>query len=195
LLGTFLGFGLAISLLLGLSDALTAGLAAALAQFTGRLAGGLAFGLVIGLFVGLAAGFQPRPNLRPAVPLEGIRAAARTARIVGLVAALEVGLFAWLLMGRAAMSAEGVAVGLTFGLLAVPAAWLIAGGATYLRHRLLLALLRRDRLIPADLVGFLDYADGRILLRRAGGGYLFVHRLLQDYFAAQAQQDARQRRD
>jgi hypothetical protein len=44
---------------------------------------------------------------------------------------------------------------------------------------------RRNQLIPHDLIGFLEYADGRILLRRAGGGYLFAHRLLQDHFAAQ----------
>jgi hypothetical protein len=39
-------------------------------------------------------------------------------------------------------------------------------------------LLRRDKLIPDDLIDFLDYTDSLFLLRRAGGGYLFVHRLL-----------------
>jgi eukaryotic-like serine/threonine-protein kinase len=71
----------------------------------------------------------------------------------------------------------GLPVGLSTGL--------TNGGASYLRHRVLCTLLRRDKLIPDDLLGFLDYADSRILLRRAGGGYLFVHRLLQDYFARQ----------
>jgi hypothetical protein len=31
---------------------------------------------------------------------------------------------------------------------------------------------------------FLDYAAERILLRKAGGGYIFVHRLLLEYFAS-----------
>jgi hypothetical protein len=33
-------------------------------------------------------------------------------------------------------------------------------------------------------VDFLDYATECILLRKVGGGYIFIHRLLQDYFAA-----------
>jgi hypothetical protein len=35
-----------------------------------------------------------------------------------------------------------------------------------------------------DIEHFLDYATERILLRRVGGGYVFVHRLLQEYFAS-----------
>lgn len=30
----------------------------------------------------------------------------------------------------------------------------------------------------------LDYATERILLRKVGGGYIFVHRLLMEYFAS-----------
>jgi hypothetical protein len=33
-------------------------------------------------------------------------------------------------------------------------------------------------------VDFPDYAAERLFLRNVGGGYSFVHRLLQDYFAA-----------
>jgi hypothetical protein len=36
---------------------------------------------------------------------------------------------------------------------------------------------------PRDYPGFLDYAVGLVLLQRAGGGYLFIHRLLQEHFA------------
>jgi hypothetical protein len=35
-----------------------------------------------------------------------------------------------------------------------------------------------------NYVKFLDYAEERIFLRKIGGGYIFIHRLLQDYFAA-----------
>ncbi len=37
--------------------------------------------------------------------------------------------------------------------------------------------------MPFRLVPFLDYAIERILLRRVGGGYMFVHRTLLEYFA------------
>jgi hypothetical protein len=33
-------------------------------------------------------------------------------------------------------------------------------------------------------VDFLDEAAERLFLRKVGGGYSFVHRRLQDYFAA-----------
>jgi len=45
-------------------------------------------------------------------------------------------------------------------------------------------LLWRARSIPWNLPQFLDYAAERILLRQVGGGYIFVHRLLLEYFAS-----------
>jgi hypothetical protein len=38
--------------------------------------------------------------------------------------------------------------------------------------------------MPWNYPRFLDYAAERILLRKVGGGYIFVHRLLLEYFAA-----------
>jgi hypothetical protein len=36
-------------------------------------------------------------------------------------------------------------------------------------------------------VDFLDYAAERLFLRRVGVGYIFIHRLLQEYFATRYQ--------
>jgi hypothetical protein len=38
--------------------------------------------------------------------------------------------------------------------------------------------------MPPRFVRFLDYAAERIFLRKVGGGYIFVHRLLLEYFAS-----------
>jgi hypothetical protein len=38
--------------------------------------------------------------------------------------------------------------------------------------------------IPRDYISFLDHAAERILLRKVGGGYIFVHRMLLGYFAS-----------
>jgi hypothetical protein len=38
--------------------------------------------------------------------------------------------------------------------------------------------------LPFNLVPFLDYAAERIFLRKVGGGYIFIHRYLMEYFAA-----------
>jgi len=57
------------------------------------------------------------------------------------------------------------------------------GLGAYLRHALLLGLLAGAGSAPRDCVGFLEYASDLVLLRRRGGGFEFVHRLLLDHFA------------
>lgn len=147
---------------------------------------GLAIGLIIGVGLVIATGFQSQPNVRPAAPLEGIRAAARAGRTSALVSGLVVGLAGMLVVGLPSGLAIGLAFGLAAGLSFGLSMGMASGGASYLRHWLLVVLLQRQEFIPADLIDFLDYADSRVLLRRAGGGYLFIHRLLQDHLAAPA---------
>ena len=60
---------------------------------------------------------------------------------------------------------------------------LSCGGAAYVQHFVLRFLLWCARLVPFNYPRFLDYAAERILLRKVGGGYIFVHRLLLEYFA------------
>jgi hypothetical protein len=45
-------------------------------------------------------------------------------------------------------------------------------------------MLRLNGSAPLNYVRFLDCAAGRIFLRKVGGGYIFVHRLLLEYFAS-----------
>lgn len=44
-------------------------------------------------------------------------------------------------------------------------------------------MLRYNGDAPWHYVDFLDYAAERLFLRKVGGGYSFIHRLLQDDFA------------
>jgi hypothetical protein len=57
------------------------------------------------------------------------------------------------------------------------------GGYACIAHAAMRLVLRRSNALPLDLVPFLEYATERVFLRRVGGGYVFVHRLLQEYFA------------
>ncbi len=50
-------------------------------------------------------------------------------------------------------------------------------------------LLTRSKLIPWHLVAFLKLCDDLIFLQRVEGGYIFVHRLLMEYFAAMYTED------
>ena len=70
----------------------------------------------------------------------------------------------------------------TIGLVAAPFG-LVVGGAACLQQLVVRSILARTERLPWNLVQILDHATDRILLQRVGGGYIFQHRLLQDYFA------------
>lgn len=57
-------------------------------------------------------------------------------------------------------------------------------GMNAIQHAILRWILYRNHLLPLRLVPFLDYCAERIFLRKVGGGYIFVHRLLMEHFAS-----------
>jgi eukaryotic-like serine/threonine-protein kinase len=75
-------------------------------------------------------------------------------------------------------------LGLIFGSLYGLIGGLAYGGFAYLSHFVLRLMLRREQAMPLDYVRFLNFASDCIFLRKVGGGYVFVHRLLQEYFCA-----------
>jgi hypothetical protein len=58
-----------------------------------------------------------------------------------------------------------------------------AGLISIIQHYSLRALLILTDVSPKHLIQFLDYAVDLIFLRRVGGSYIFVHRLLMEHFA------------
>jgi hypothetical protein len=64
------------------------------------------------------------------------------------------------------------------------------GGITLWRHYVLRWRLTRQGVLPGglsdrQLIAYLDDMKDHLLLRRVGGGWVFIHRTLQEYFAAQ----------
>jgi DNA polymerase III delta prime subunit len=147
------------------------------------LLGGLVFGLSIGLVGVLIDGLVVAEMETRTVPNQGILRSAKNALVVGLIVGLIVvligGLIAWLISGQI----SGQIVMLTFGLGVGFGAWLDFGGRAVVHHYTLRFVLSREGLLPWNLVPFLDYATERIFLRKVGGGYVFVHRMLMEYFA------------
>jgi WD40 repeat protein/DNA polymerase III delta prime subunit len=147
--------------------------------------------LLGGLTGGLSSSTLDEQNL--VKPNQGIRRSVRNGLLVGSVVGLVVMLIgdgilivsfrmstpqpSWqnLLVSLLVMLGLGLVVGLVIGLQ--------SGGIASLQHLLLRLLLWRTRSIPWNYPRFLDYAVERILLRKVGGGYIFVHRLLLEYFA------------
>ena len=145
---------------------------------------GLAAGPTVGRIVSLVfvltfwltAGMSYAEIGTRTVPNQGIQQSARNAGITWLIAGLTSGLIIGLVGGLISGLIAGMIVGLTFSL--------IFGGFACIQHFTLRFILQRHGYLPWNLVPFLDYAAERIFLRKVGGGYIFIHRLLQDYFAS-----------
>ncbi len=77
-----------------------------------------------------------------------------------------------------------VSFGASCGILALLYVGFRNGGIPCLQHILLRLLLWRSGKMPLRYVAFLDEAAHRQLLWKVGGGYIFPHRLLLEYFAS-----------
>jgi len=157
----------------------------------------LSVGLLGGLLGGLGVGLVQGELVLKATPNQGIRRSARSALVLGLGSGLGLGPFTGLLVGLLVGLFTGPLIGLLVGLLVGLGSGLSFGlflalrngGFAVLQHYTLRWLLYRNGSLPLRLVPFLDYCAERIFLRKVGGGYIFVHRLLMEHFAS-LQEDA-----
>lgn len=127
---------------------------------------------------------EPRPG-EPAVrPLRSaLRAVAIVAAVGGAGAALLLAVFPVLESARPTVLAllqAAALVSVDVGALA----FLWFGGLDLVLHGTLRLLLALSGATPLRLHRFLRYSVSLVFLRRAGNGYIFIHRLLLEHFAA-----------
>ncbi len=194
--------GLTIGLVIMIGTAILIGLASQIFHgFPYGLVYGLVYGPILGLITATASTLTEilhsgwssdlLSSRQFIQPNEGIHRSARNS------------LFAAVLFGPIGGIASGLGCGLAFGLLGRLQGWPILatgfsivfgilfalyfwnehGGTALIKHFLLRFQLARAGSIPWDYIRFLNYAAERILLRRIGGGYMFVHHMLLDHFA------------
>jgi hypothetical protein len=177
----WLGIGSGVGMVLGLLFGLSVGMGI-------QLIFGLILGASTGLGSGLIGGFHSADIQFKTRPNEGIRQSAKNAVVIVLVAGLVAGPAVGLIVGLVKKLSGGQFVwlpitlvfGLAFGLIG----GLIQGGKASIFHYTLRTSLARTGRLPWRLVPFLDHCVERIFLRRVGGGYIFVHRLLQEHFTS-----------
>ena len=58
------------------------------------------------------------------------------------------------------------------------------GGPDCIKHVALRLVLWGKQDVPWNYARFLDHAVDRLFLQKVGGGYIFVHRMLLEHFAA-----------
>ncbi len=178
-----LSWGLLLGLSVGLISELSWGLILGLSV---GLSVGLSFWLLFGLFQGVSS--ETIEDHHRGVPNQGIRRSARNSLVLGLISTGIV----WLICGLSTGLTQGLFTGLSWGLISGPIiglsagllAGLLNGGLAFLRHSVVRLLLWRAGSMPWNYPRFLDYAAKRILLSKVGGGYIFIHRLLLEYFAS-----------
>ena len=73
--------------------------------------------------------------------------------------------------------------GLIGGLLGGLSYGLHRGGSAVAKHCALRLILWLKGYTPFRFIGFLDHCAKLILLKKVGGGYIFMHRMLLEYFA------------
>lgn len=142
---------------------------------------GQILGLILGLIIGLIYGLRGSEIETKTVPNQGIWRSAINAAIVVLFSWLilssiilfpPIDLFPKGLRSITSVVNWGLILGLLFG-----------GGIACIQHASLRLILWIEGSIPRNLARFLDYAAERLLMKKVGGGYVFYHRMLLEYFA------------
>jgi hypothetical protein len=150
---------------------------------------GLVLGVIFGVAGGLFSGLGHKQMKTKAKPNQSIWLSGRNAVFVTLIFGLFSGVFIGgllLIGGLAGAMSSGpfmagvIVVGVLVGLIG----GLGFGGMAFIKHFLLCFILYRNGDIPWNYVRFLDYAADRIFLRKVGGGYIFIHRMVMEYFAS-----------
>lgn len=117
------------------------------------------------------------------IPNEGIWRSARNAAQMGIFFGLSNGLLFGLFIWAYVDLSSGLGVGLGLGLLIGLGSGLFCGGFACIQHVRLRLTLYRNGSSPLSYVRFLDYCVERILLRKVGGSYIFIHRMFMEHFA------------
>lgn len=153
---------------------------------------GLSWGLISGIVFGLSAVldiFLKYEEITDRVsPNQGVRHSEQNALYMSLIWALILGLMGgfigWLNDKSIFWIGNWLLIGIIVGLL-------LYGGQPFIQHFMLRWFLARAEIVPfpfsdSRYIAFLDAMAGRIFLRRVGGGWIFVHRSLLEYFAGVA---------
>ena len=159
------------------------------------MANGVGFGLAVALATALVltinTGLTAHQLEVTIAPNQGIWQSARHMGAIGLAAGLLIGLIgmasnalAFTRFAPAYPLGRALVLGLLYGPTLGFASGLFYGGLACLQHALLRLYLWRLGAMPLNYARFLDYAAERVLLRKVGGGYMFIHRLLLEHFAA-----------
>jgi eukaryotic-like serine/threonine-protein kinase len=182
-----LRYGIIVGLAVGLAVGIVNGI-------IWDLGTGVADGLVLWLAVGIETsaillliwGVSVGEINRRTMPNQGIWRSAGNALRFGVAMWLTGGIIMTAILSP--FPTWGPSYSLSFGIgggfVLILIGGLLYGGIACLQHFVLHSVLWHTQKIPWRYISFLDYCVDLIFLRRVGGGYIFVHRLLMEHFAS-----------
>ncbi len=160
----FLLYGFAGGVIGLVSDGVRSGLLIALLS---GVSGGASFGMMSGLgFSQIKDTTFPNQNI-----ILSLKNSLRMSLLLGIGTGVGIGL------------TKDINRGLLFGAISAGLSWLAFGGDAVLKHYILRYFLNDKNYITWKIVPFLDYATDQIVLRKIGGGYIFIHRSLMEHIS------------
>ena len=137
------------------------------------------------IFVIIFCGLESSEFQGKNLPNQGIRKSYTNILVLGLFTGLTTTLSGILATQLAGLSIVSFLLWPYLGLIVGAATgFIFGGGKACLQHFTLRLMLYRLQHIPWNYARFLDYAASRLFLQKVGGGYIFVHRILLEHFAA-----------
>ena len=144
------------------------------------------FGLGFAIIGSLIGGFVANDIKLRSQPNEGIHRSIKMALLsgfsIGLASALILAVINSLSLNSGSLT-ESLPASIFLGTFIGFMTGVSYGGLACIQHYVLRGLLVRYDNAPWNYARFLDYCADRIFLRKVGGGYIFIHRLLMEYFA------------
>ncbi|MEL7499474.1 MAG: CHAT domain-containing protein [Planctomycetota bacterium] len=152
--------------------------------------------LVLGAIVGaLLNGLTPATSKNKTEPNDGMRMSWENAWKIGSSLAVSIATVIFLLiimqsfegkvseLGEQRTMADCFVFSMGVGVSVLVCVGMLLGGHDWLKHVLLRRVLVATGQLPQRLIEFLEYVCQLNFLKRVGGGYIFLHRLLQEHFA------------
>ncbi len=146
------------------------------------------FAALLGMILSIFAALRQGAVSMKAFPNQGIILSIKYAVVTllgfGLVVTVATALSSLEELGGRGIRTWSITMPIITGVVVGTVAGLWYGGFDVVQHYFLRLMLYVKGETPWNYPRFLDYAAGRVFLRKVGGGYIFVHRLIMDYFSA-----------
>lgn len=147
------------------------------------VAGGFGVLITFAYILGILSGLTSKEVETKTIPNQGIWNSLRNGLKIGLVTGIAFFVVITVFGLIAGVSYRALSSGLALFFIA---GFTFAGGYgvySFAQHINLRHILYWSGKIPLNYARFLNFAVDRIILQRVGGGYIFIHRLLLEYFA------------